>query len=225
MCQQICPPTARAIDLARPEQTMELEAAAVVVATGYQPADPRCRPHYGYGRIPNIITGLELEEMLRRTARGLRRPDDGAPVRRVAFIQCVGSRDQDHPYCSQVCCAYTLRLARLLKHRLPGGRSHHLLHGPAECGAQFCRIPRRGPAGDQGTAGLARGPAAQPRTAPSVCAIWMRRPAGRRAPPLTWWCWRWASARGPTTAELAALLELDLSPEGFFQAADPEHRT
>ena len=65
VCQQICPPTAKAIDLARPGQTFELTAAAVVVATGYRPSDPACRPHYGYGRLPHVIAGFELEEMLR----------------------------------------------------------------------------------------------------------------------------------------------------------------
>lgn len=117
VCQQICPPTARAIDLAQPERIIDLPAAAVIVATGYRAADPACRPHYGYGRHPNILSGVELEERL-RNGKGLAGPE-GEPPRRVAFIQCVGSRDREHPYCSQVCCAYTLRLARLLKHRLP----------------------------------------------------------------------------------------------------------
>jgi heterodisulfide reductase subunit A len=117
VCQQICPPTARAIDLEQPERTIDLAAGAVIVATGYRPADPASRPHYGYGRHPNILSGVELEERL-RNGNGLAGPQGESP-RRVAFIQCVGSRDREHPYCSQVCCAYTLRLARLLKHRQP----------------------------------------------------------------------------------------------------------
>jgi heterodisulfide reductase subunit A len=117
VCQQICPPTARAIDLEQPERIIDLQAAAVIVATGYRPTDPASRPHYGYGRHPRILSGVELEERL-RNGNGLAGPF-GAPPRRVAFIQCVGSRDLGHPYCSQVCCAYTLRLARVLKHRQP----------------------------------------------------------------------------------------------------------
>jgi len=117
VCQQICPPTARAIDLEQPEETIDLAAEAVIVATGYRPADPACRPHYGYGRHPQILSGVELEERL-RNGTGPASPDGELP-RRVAFIQCVGSRDLGHPYCSQVCCGYTLRLARLLKHRQP----------------------------------------------------------------------------------------------------------
>jgi len=117
VCQQICPPTARAIDLGQPERIIDLEAGAVIVATGYRPADPACRPHYGYGRHPNILSGVELEERLwhGQPLAGA----NGELPRRVAFIQCVGSRDLGHPYCSQVCCAYTLRLARVLKHRWP----------------------------------------------------------------------------------------------------------
>ncbi len=87
------------------------------MATGTQPSDPTCRPHYGYGRLPHVIAGYELEEML-RNGKGPGAPD-AEPPRRIGFIQCVGSRSQEHPYCSQVCCAYTLRLARLLKHRWP----------------------------------------------------------------------------------------------------------
>jgi heterodisulfide reductase subunit A len=117
VCQQICPPTARAIDLEQPERIIDLQAGAVIVATGYRPSDPASRSHYGYGRHPQILSGVELEERL-RNGNGLAGPDGELP-RRVAFIQCVGSRDLGHQYCSQVCCGYTLRLARLLKHRQP----------------------------------------------------------------------------------------------------------
>lgn len=117
LCEKICPPTAKAIDLDRPPQTYELSVRALVLATGYQPADPTCRPHYGYGRHPQIISALELEERLRH-CRELPRLGGGASAK-VAFIQCVGSRDLAHPYCSQVCCAYSLRLAHLLKYRRP----------------------------------------------------------------------------------------------------------
>jgi heterodisulfide reductase subunit A len=116
ICQELCFP--KAIDLDLPEATLNLKAPALVLATGYQPVDPRCRPHYGYGFNPRVLTGWELEERLRRGELPAG-ADPNQPARRVAFIQCVGSRDQEHPYCSQVCCAYGLRLARLIRHRLP----------------------------------------------------------------------------------------------------------
>ncbi len=115
VCEQLCFP--QAIDLDRPERRLSLTTPALVLATGYQPADPRSRPHYLYGHVSQVITGRDLEEKLREGGPLLR--PDGTPVRRVAFVQCVGSRDTAHPYCSRVCCAYGLRMARLLKHREP----------------------------------------------------------------------------------------------------------
>jgi heterodisulfide reductase subunit A len=77
------------------------------VATGYRPSDPACRPHYGYGRLPHVIAGYELEEML-RNGKGPGGPG-GEPPRRIGFIQCVGSRDQESV---RLCLLrHTLRLA------------------------------------------------------------------------------------------------------------------
>lgn len=115
-CADVCP--TGAIDLARPETTIELTTRTLLLATGYQPATPPGRAVYAHDRSPQIITGWELEAMMRRGGP-LVRPGDGRRVRHLAFIQCVGSRDQDHPYCSRVCCAYGLRLARLIRHRAP----------------------------------------------------------------------------------------------------------
>ncbi len=115
-CQEVCP--AGAIDLARTETVTELATPSLVLATGYLPAKPACRAVYTQGHSPAIITGWELEELMRQGGP-LLRPSDGRRVRRLAFIQCVGSRDQDHPYCSRVCCGYGLRLARLIRHRFP----------------------------------------------------------------------------------------------------------
>lgn len=115
-CQEICP--TQAIDLSRPETTRKLTARSIIIATGFTPAPPPQRGDYTNRQLPNIITGWELEEMVRQQPI-LVRPNDGRPVRRVGFIQCVGSRDREHTYCSRVCCAYALRLARLLHHRWP----------------------------------------------------------------------------------------------------------
>lgn len=92
-------------------------ADAVVIATGFTLCDPATRP-YGYGRFPEVITNLELEERLRRGER-LRRPADGAPVGKIAFIQCVGSRDASlgRPWCSTFCCGASLRASRLIRER------------------------------------------------------------------------------------------------------------
>jgi heterodisulfide reductase subunit A2 len=95
------------------------DADAVVIATGFRTFDPSAMP-YGYGRFPNMITNLDLERMLRANAKAIRPSDGGAP-QRMAFIQCVGSRDAKlgHLWCSTFCCGAALRAARLIRHRQP----------------------------------------------------------------------------------------------------------
>ncbi|MCL6622081.1 MAG: FAD-dependent oxidoreductase [Syntrophobacterales bacterium] len=115
-CEAVCP--TGALDLTRPETRVELTSAGVVVATGYQPSPPPPRSVFARAGLPQVITGGDLEELLRQGGP-LFRPSDGRQVRRLAFIQCVGSRDREHAYCSRVCCGYGLRLARLVRHRWP----------------------------------------------------------------------------------------------------------
>ena len=92
---------------------------AVIVATGFKPFGPWSKP-YGYEAFPNVITNLELECMLRQSSVALR-PSDNQPPDRMAFFQCVGSRDEKlgHLWCSRICCASALRLSRLIKMRRP----------------------------------------------------------------------------------------------------------
>ena len=95
----------------------EIEADAVVLATGFEPYDPSGKP-YGYGRFPNVITSLDAERLLRENHTILR-PSDGKPAKRLAFFQCVGSRDArlGHTWCSKICCGSSLRMARLMLSR------------------------------------------------------------------------------------------------------------
>ncbi len=115
MCRDVCPE--EAISFAGEPASFELAAQAVVLASGFAAFDPRARTRWGYGQLPEVITGLELEEQLRSLGRP-RRPGDGALPERVAFIQCVGSREAaGNNYCSRVCCGYALRLGRVLAGR------------------------------------------------------------------------------------------------------------
>jgi heterodisulfide reductase subunit A len=102
----------------------ELAADAVIVATGFSPFAPTEKP-YGWGRFPNVITNLELEQRLRKHGAALR-PSDGEPAEKLAFIQCVGSRDASlgHLWCSKVCCGSALRMARLIQSRRPDTEVH-----------------------------------------------------------------------------------------------------
>ncbi|MDH5747916.1 MAG: FAD-dependent oxidoreductase, partial [Rhodospirillales bacterium] len=83
---------------------------AIVVATGWRPYDPSKLGHLGYGASPDVVTNVELEEML--GAGAVKRKSDGAAPKTVAFVQCAGSRDPDHlPYCSSVCCGVSIKHA------------------------------------------------------------------------------------------------------------------
>jgi heterodisulfide reductase subunit A len=115
LCRDVCPEEAIRFDLEPTTETVRMDA--VVLATGFQAYDPATKPRFGYGQVPNVITGLDLETQLKRDGAP-RRPSDGRTPRRVAFIQCVGSRERErHNYCSRVCCGYALRLGRALRHR------------------------------------------------------------------------------------------------------------
>ncbi len=97
-----------------------LDVDAVILATGFTPFDASLKSTYGYGKWENVITGLEFEHIERENA-GIVRPSDGIAPKRVAFIQCVGSRDErlGHLWCSEVCCAYGLRMAGTIRHQDP----------------------------------------------------------------------------------------------------------
>jgi len=116
-CQEACPEKAIALDARAAELTVE--ADAVILATGFETFDPRSKP-YGYGRYPNVVTNLELDEIVRRQGGALK-PSDGRPAQRIGFIQCVGSRDAkvNHLWCSRICCGTSLRMARLIRSRAP----------------------------------------------------------------------------------------------------------
>jgi quinone-modifying oxidoreductase subunit QmoB len=88
----------------------QFRVGGIIQATGWKPYDASRLGHLGYERCPNVITNVQMEQL---TASGkINRPSDGKPARRIAFIQCAGSRDEEHlPYCSAVCCRVTLKQA------------------------------------------------------------------------------------------------------------------
>ncbi len=107
------------------DHEVSIEAAAIVLTTGYDPIDPRCKPQYRYGEDPDVITSLELERMINAsgpTGGKLRRLSNGKTPRSIVFIQCVGSRDlqQGRPWCSAVCCMQAIKNAQLIKEKSPG---------------------------------------------------------------------------------------------------------
>jgi len=96
---------------------VEIEIGNVVVCTGYKEFDASRIVHYGYGKLPNVITSFELEKMIRA---GQIETRDGKIPRYVAIIHCVGSRSQEfHTYCSRVCCMTALKYAHEIKSANP----------------------------------------------------------------------------------------------------------
>lgn len=99
----------------------EIEVGALVVAPGFKPFDPGPYDTYGYGRFPNVVTSMELERILSASGPSLGhlvRPSDHKEPGRIAWLQCVRSRDIhhcDHAYCSAVCCMYAIKEAVIAK--------------------------------------------------------------------------------------------------------------
>ena len=119
-CAKYCQP--RAIDYGMKEEIVELRVGAIIVATGFDPFDPKRKPEFGYGRYPNVIHGLEMERLC--SASGPTKGEiliQGKKPKEVVFIHCVGSRDKTvgNEYCSRVCCMYTAKQAHLLRDKIP----------------------------------------------------------------------------------------------------------
>jgi len=127
-CEYACGTDAIEHDIV--EREMELDVGAIILAPGYQAYQATLSQEFGLGRYPNVITSLQLERMLSAsgpTEGHVRRPSDGRPAKRVAFLQCVGSRDQSHDYCSAVCCMYATKEAIFIKEHDPDAQVQVLM--------------------------------------------------------------------------------------------------
>jgi heterodisulfide reductase subunit A len=120
-CFQAC--EHKCINFADRDQTLEIDVGTIVVATGVDVYDPTPLTELGYGRFPNVITTLEFERLINAggpTSGELVRPSDRRRPRKVAFVQCIGSRSKrSNPYCSNVCCMNTVKDALLIKEHWP----------------------------------------------------------------------------------------------------------
>lgn len=118
LCRESCP--TKAIDFDPESKRQELSAGAIIVATGFDVFDAKKKGGLGYGRYPNVLTGLDLERTFSHEG-SVKLPSNGKEPQNIAFIQCVGSRDEyiGNSYCSQVCCKYAVRFAQLLRYQNP----------------------------------------------------------------------------------------------------------
>jgi heterodisulfide reductase subunit A2 len=122
-CVEACPENA--VDLGEAASEKVLNVGAVVLAFGFEPFEAKRKGEFGLGRYGNVLTGIQYERMLSYSSPGEgvpQRPSDGKRPRKVAFIQCVGSRDMacDAGYCSSVCCMYATKQAIVSTDRVKG---------------------------------------------------------------------------------------------------------
>lgn len=121
VCSKVCP--AGAIDYTVEDELVTEKYGAIVMATGYQLFDASLYGEYGYGKYPDVITGLQFERLINAsgpTMGHLLRPSDGKEPKNVVFIKCVGSRDENKgkSYCSRTCCMYTAKQATLVRDKI-----------------------------------------------------------------------------------------------------------
>jgi len=117
-CEQACKEL-KAIDLNQQAERLDLEVGAVILSPGFDMFDAKRKKNYGYGEYPNVITSIEFERIL--SASGpfqghINRPSDGSAPKKIAFLQCIGSRDlSTNAHCSSVCCTYAIKEAIIAK--------------------------------------------------------------------------------------------------------------
>ncbi|MDH4238578.1 MAG: FAD-dependent oxidoreductase [Phycisphaerae bacterium] len=119
-CENFC--QAGAIDYEQEDEIEEVDVGAVVLSPGFEQFDPNLRKELGYSRYPNVLSSLQFERILSASGPYLGeilRPSDEEHPKRIAWIQCVGSREVDRNYCSSVCCMYATKEAIIAKEHQP----------------------------------------------------------------------------------------------------------
>lgn len=123
-CVAVC--SYDAIDLEMSAEKVALKVGAVILTTGWQPYDATKLDNLGFGKFPNVITNVMMERLAAcdgPTQGKIVRPSDGKEVNSIAFVQCAGSRDENHlPYCSSVCCLASLKQVSYIKEQSPDAR-------------------------------------------------------------------------------------------------------
>lgn len=128
ICEKLCP--TKAINFEDQDRLVTEEVGAIVMATGYDLFEwEKAYGEYGYGKYPDVISGLHFERLVNAsgpTGGKIQRPSDGKIPQAVAFIKCVGSRDdtKGKSYCSRACCMYTAKHAMQVVEKIPDGDAY-----------------------------------------------------------------------------------------------------
>ncbi|MBU1614215.1 CoB--CoM heterodisulfide reductase iron-sulfur subunit A family protein, partial [bacterium] len=119
LCEKAC--EKGAVNFEDKEEKVDINVGSIIMAPGFEPFDPAVYDTYGYGKYPNVVTSMEFERILSAsgpTEGHIVKPSDKKPPKKIAWLQCVGSRDQKHcknTYCSAVCCMYSIKEAVIAK--------------------------------------------------------------------------------------------------------------
>ena len=223
-CKDACP--SGAFNFQQKEQLVELDVATIIVATGFDMMDPRQKPEFGYGMYPNVLTGLEFERLCSAAGpTGGKIIVNGKEPKQVVFIHCVGSRDPHTgvPYCSRICCMYTAKHAHLVRDKLPESQVTAFYMDVRAFGKGYEEfydrvrhehvLYRRGEPSEV----YKRGDKLIVRAEDTL----LRKSIEVEADLVVL-----ATAVVPRAdvAEVAAMLELERSPDGFFKEAHPKMR-
>ncbi len=157
-CAEICP--TKAIDLQAKAETITLDAGVIILAPGFEGVDVDTLSAYRHGKYPDVLTSIEFERILSGygpSGGELKHPSDGATPKKIAFLQCIGSRDFKRDYCSSACCMYALKEALVAMEKNPDlditvyymdircfGKGYHRYYEEAkQKGIKFtrCRVP------------------------------------------------------------------------------------
>ncbi len=117
-----------AIELDMQPRTITAKVGAIVWATGWKPYDATKLDNLGFGELPNVITNVMMERYASEngpTEGKIVRPSDGGEITKIGFVQCAGSRDENHlPYCSSICCLASMKQATYVRERYPDAEVH-----------------------------------------------------------------------------------------------------
>jgi heterodisulfide reductase subunit A len=222
-CMSVCGPNA--IDFNMKPKVIERDAAAVIVATGFDLLDPALLSEFGYGKHPDVLTSMELERLLQASGPSMGeivRPSDGKHPEKVLFVLCAGSRDKRLvEYCSRICCMYSVKEAYQLKD-----------HGIKEVDVAYMDIRAYGKGFDEfydrargsGVRFTRSRPAKASPRGEVIRVAFENTEDGRAKVEEDYDMVVLATAAIPSrgTGELARLLGIGLGPDGFFATADDD---
>lgn len=225
-CVDVCGPGA--IDFEQKDEIIELNVGAIIVATGFDLFDPSSVEEYGYGRYENVITALEYERLVCAggpTGGHLLRKDGKTP-KKVAWIQCVGSRDlKNNPYCSSVCCMHATKEAILAKEHYPDMDVYIFYTDLRALGKGFNEFIERAK-GEYKVKYIRSKPGEIVETEEKNLILWyedtVARKLERMEVDMVMLCPTLMPCEG--IKNLSSVLGVEIDEHGFFKVEDPFHR-